>query len=434
MPRVGSRPEDRFDVASCPVVAAVGLEVLSHLHMDPQTTVITAREVNSHGLFLAAKDRAREAKALVVEPGTGPDPAPTADLLTQLLARRDLDPGMRAAIEQALHGPVPVAGAILSVHDLESPYAQPAPIKYLIPDMVPEEAITYLCGAGDAGKTTWACAMARDLVRKGHRALLLDRDHNPRPVIQDRLQRLHVTDEDLLKFKVWDARQPQGPPPLPDDAAIVAWVKVAMAETGLCPLVIVDSLVSCLENGEDDKDAPSVRKVFNRLRALTAVGAAAILIHHPNRSGDPRGSLDFQFAGDAGFMVENEPSQRGSRLLHRIRFTASRTRTLVADATFEYAEGAMIRAGNVGGAPMARPRGRLPWPLPATLSELVFAHPGAGTNELIELRGEVSENRMRSFLHIGYEAGILKREGTQSKGYHFYLADEGFRDGSWWWF
>jgi hypothetical protein len=416
----------------------IGLKIFQYYGLDPETTVVEFERNTPKGPLFVLQDATRRVSVLGVDGAGGR--GVLLDLSGDAVAAQAvaaLSAAQLARLRKALgvhDGPVPVPGAILSVQALESPYAKPAPIKYLIPDMVPEEAITYLCGAGDAGKTTWACAMARDLVRKGHRALLLDRDHNPRPVIRDRLQRLHVTDDDLLKFKLWDAHQPQGPAPLPDDPSITAWVKEAMAETGLCPLVIVDSLVSCLEPGESENDAQAVRKVFNRLRALTDLDAAPILIHHPNRSGDPRGSLDFQFAGDAGFMVTNEPSEKGSRLLHRIVFKASRTRILVNDATFEYADGAMIRAGNVVGAPMGRPRGPLPWPIPAKLSELVFEHPGAGTNKLLELRGEVSEKRVRLFLQIGQKAGILKREGSQNKGYHFYLANEAFRDGTWWWY
>jgi hypothetical protein len=202
--------------------------------------------------------------------------------------------------------------SIQRVEDLESIFARRAPLEYVIEPELPVQAIVCLTGNSESGKTTLACAWARDASRNGHAVLILDRDKNPRDRICDRLERLGITSDDAL-FRVWDCEQAQEPPQ-PNAPLIIDWVKRTRSETGKSPLVIVDSLVAFFTGDEDENSSVDMRAVFDRLRELTRWGATVILIHHTNRDGAARGSSDFKPASDQAFLVSNHNRASG-RLL-----------------------------------------------------------------------------------------------------------------------
>ena len=305
-------------------------------------------------------------------------------------------------------------GGIQSVHDLESVFSKPQPITYLRYRELPARAVVYLAGDSESGKSTLACAWARDATRNLHAVLLLDSDRNPRAVIVDRLRRLGVSEGDLL-LNVWDVQQEEEPPQ-PNDGRVLEWVEDMAEQTEKSPLVICDSLISFLPpSGNDNPENNSfqMRAFFNRCRAITRVGGTVLVLHHLGKKGTPRGSSDFKPASDQGFLVSNY-NPTGSRLLCHIKLEVDKSRYgLTGDIGYNYENGLMVRAD-------ARDAD-------AVLTSLLELHPGAGTNELIELAKslQVSDKRVRGFLARGIASGRIKREGKKGPGYRHFLQPAG---------
>jgi hypothetical protein len=198
----------------------------------------------------------------------------------------------------------------------------------LIQPELPVQAVVCLTGDSESGKTTLACAWARDVLQRGHAALILDRDKNPRDRICKRLERLGIESDGGL-FRVWDCQQSEEAP-LPDDPMIIDWVRRTVMSTGNSPLAIADSLVSFFVGDEDENSAVDMRRLFNRFRALTEAGATVIVIHHTNRNGEARGSSDFKPAGDQAFLVSNQDGN-GGRLLNLITLRCEKSRYGLSD-------------------------------------------------------------------------------------------------------
>lgn len=175
---------------------------------------------------------------------------------------------------------------IRRVEDLESIFAKRAPLEYLVTPELPTKTIVCLTGGSESGKTTLACAWAREVLGRGHTVLILDRDRNPRDRICDRLSRLGISSEgDLLR--IWDCEQEEDPPQ-PDDPIIADWGEAeGSGNREICPHP-VDSLISFFTEDEDENSAVDMRAVFDRCRALTKLGGTVILIHYTNPK--PRGS------------------------------------------------------------------------------------------------------------------------------------------------
>ena len=256
---------------------------------------------------------------------------------------------------------------IRSVDELGSVFTDCAPLDYFVEPELPFGAIVYLAGDSESGKSTLACAWARDVIAKGHAVLLLDRDRNPRERIRDRFQRLGMDDHPLLR--VWDSQQKMEAPQ-PDSPIIIEWATRVGKETGLPPLVICDSVVSFFEGDEDENSSTDMRAFFNRCRALTRLGACAVPIHHTGKNGEIRGSSDFKGAGDQGFIVTNW-NPDGGRLLCRLTLKVHKSRYgLTDDIAYNYAGGKMIRDLDRH-APIKT--------VTAQLTALLRDHPGAAT-------------------------------------------------------
>src|SRR5208283_5019288 len=109
-------------------------------------------------------------------------------------------------------------GEIRRVEDLESVFADRTPTDYVVKPELPAKAVVCLAGDSESGKTTLACAWARDAILQGHAVLLLDRDRNPRERVRDRMERLGIPSNCTLLW-VWDCEQ-KSEPPQPDDPII----------------------------------------------------------------------------------------------------------------------------------------------------------------------------------------------------------------------
>jgi KaiC/GvpD/RAD55 family RecA-like ATPase len=307
---------------------------------------------------------------------------------------------------------------IRRVEELESIFARRAPLEYLVRPELPAKAIVCLTGDSESGKTTLACAWAREVFRRGHAVLLLDRDKNPRDRIHDRLARLGI-DSDGEMLRIWDCEQDEEPPQ-PDHPIIADWVKRMMAETGKSVLVIVDSLVSFFTEEEDENSAVDMRAVFDRCRTLTKLGGTVILIHHTNRNGEARGSSDFKPASDQAFLVSN-CDRGGGRLLDVITLSCEKSRYgLSGNLRYHYAGGQMLRVEDH--APVNT--------VSEQLVELLTANPGVLTDlfeDLAQARG-LGRNKARKFLKDGATDGTIRVEAEGRKRRHFWRAADGGRD------
>ena len=112
--------------------------------------------------------------------------------------------GHRAQIEE-LASAAADQTAIRRVEDLESIFAKRKPTEYLIQPELPIQAVVYLTRDSESGKTTLARTWARDVLRRGHAVLILDRDKNPRDRICECLARLGIESDGGL-FHVWDCQ------------------------------------------------------------------------------------------------------------------------------------------------------------------------------------------------------------------------------------
>jgi hypothetical protein len=306
------------------------------------------------------------------------------------------------------------------VEDLELIFAKRAPVDYLIKPELPVKAIVCLTGDSESGKATLACAWARDVFRKGHPVLILDRDKNPRDRICDRLERLGVKSDGEL-FRVWDCEQPEEPPQ-PDDPIISDWVKRMVAKTGKSPLIIVDSLVSFFTGDEDENSAVDMRRLFNRCRALTKLGATVIIIHHTNRNGEARGSSDFRPASDQAFLVSNQ-DRNGGRLLDAITLRCEKSRYGLSETiTYRYDGGQMQRIEQSAPTKAITER----------LRELLIANPGILTQPYVDLAIDdgLGRNKARDFLKAGVKNGTIRVQRAGRKRHHFWRGAEAETDES----
>ena len=300
----------------------------------------------------------------------------------------------------------PAGGQLIRrVEDLQSIFACRAFTEYLIEPELPIKAVVCLAGNSESGKTTLACAWARDVFRRGHGVLILDRDKNPPDRIRERLERLGImTDDGLLR--IWHGEQ-AGPVPQPNDPIVVDWVRRTVAETGKAPLIIIDSLICFFDRDEDENNARDMRRFFDRCRALTALGATVVVIHHFNRNGEARGSSDYTPASDQAFAVSNR-DRAGGRLIDVVKLKVEKSRYgLSGDIEYHYAGGKMLRIER-------KPTAAGLW-RDQTLVALLKASPGILTSEIEAKARETGIKRAetRDFIELCKGNGSIE---VQRKG------------------
>jgi KaiC/GvpD/RAD55 family RecA-like ATPase len=308
---------------------------------------------------------------------------------------------------------------INSVFELDSVFSDPTPVTYLIEPEVPAGSVVYLAGAPESGKSTLACAWGRELVAKGHGVLLIDRDRNPGSVIRDRFKRLGITPA-FSRFWVWDSRQ-RSEPPQPDSPIVIDWVRRMVEQTGKSPLVIVDSAISFLLEGDDENSSINIRALFNRCRAVTDAGGTVLVLHHPGKAGGLRGSSEFVAAADQGFIVTNRPenAHRLSRLtlkVHKTRYASA------TDIVYNYAAGGMVRGHSVNGeTENGAGSGKPAHDTTARLTELLKANPCVGSRafENLAKAEKIPHNKSRTFLQSGVESGTIRVNQVGKKREHF---------------
>lgn len=298
------------------------------------------------------------------------------------------------------------------VEDLESIFAGRMPVEYLVKPELPAKALVCLTGDSESGKTTLACAWAREVLSRGNAVLILDRDKNPRERVCERLERLGIA-SDGEHLRIWDCEQ-RYEAPQPDHPVVTDWIS-RMGGTGKSQLVIVDSLVNFLNRAEDENSAVDMRALFNRCRTLTKLGATVILIHHTNRNGETRGSSDFKPAADQAFLVSNH-DRTGGRLLDVITLKCQKSRYGLGECiTYHYATGKILRVEERDLAKEAA----------INLVRLLSDRPGILTEQLVELGQQNGLKRaaVRDFLEKGAAEGTIRVVQKGRKRHHYYGAE-----------
>lgn len=318
-------------------------------------------------------------------------------------------------MQEVVQRAAPSQGVIQSIDDLESVFADDSPIEYLLEPELPRMIVT-LTGESCAGKSTLACAWARDLNARGHACLYLDKDKNPRAVIRERLKRIGVHSDGPL-FRVWDYEQLQEAPQ-PDSPVVVSWVKRMMAATGKPVLVIVDSLITFMGPDADENDNQQMRALFNRCRVLTRLDATVLMLHHPGKSENSkqgRGASDFKPASDLGFLVNNF-NPDGSPLLHTLTLVTTKPRVFAGKLIYHYAGGKMVRSEEDSAVSRAEAE---------QFTGLLRTHPGVTQAQFDRLvtNAQLGRNKGRDFLQLGVQTGEIRVErNAKGPGHRYYLA------------
>jgi len=291
-----------------------------------------------------------------------------------------------------------------------------ATVEYLIAPELPAKSVVCLTGNAESGKTTLAFAWARDAHTRGHAVLILDRERNPLERVQDRLRRLGITEEPDGRFKVWDCEQ-DDEAPQPNSPDVLNWVRRQAAETGKPVLVIVDALVSFFLPEEDENSAGDMRALFDRFRAVCKAGGTVLAIHHNNRDGKARGSIDYTNAADQIFGVSNY-DREGERRLDCITLEVSKSRySLFGRIEYRYAQGNMLREED---------RVDISRRVAEHLTSILRAHPGINTRALEKLctAAKLGRNQCRDLLKAWDERGEIKIiKGTKNNSDEYYLAE-----------
>jgi AAA domain len=185
----------------------------------------------------------------------------------------------------------------IAIEDLPDVDTYDVQVTYLREPELIAGTITALVGDSGCGKTTLALAYARDAIVKGVPVLILDRESGIE-LAKPRMQRVSLQGSKMLRhFGGWN-----GDVPDPDHPIVLAWVQGRDPR----PLVIVDSLVTFLDG--DENSATDMRRLGDKLRALSNLGATVLVIHHDGKAATAktfRGSSYFKGALDQGFHITN---------------------------------------------------------------------------------------------------------------------------------
>lgn len=200
---------------------------------------------------------------------------------------------------------------IVRVEDVPSVFSIEAkPIDWVLPEIIPAEAVTLITAAAGVGKTFLALAVAGGVASGGEilgrrckrmPVLYLDRE-NGSSIVRTRLEDMGVSENpDLHIWGMWC-----GDPPGPDAVPVIDFARRAK------PLIIVDSLVAF--NQANEQDATETRRFMHSLRRLASDGATVLVLHHTGKaktSKDYRGSSDLPAAVDAAYVLERSGDSEG---------------------------------------------------------------------------------------------------------------------------
>lgn len=322
------------------------------------------------------------------------------DDVTKLSHKWDQDSGHKPAITR-----------IEDLPDLESLNA--ATIEWIAEGLFAEGALTMITSESGAGKSTFVSAAAYAISlgkvfmgrpTKNRPVLILDAE-NPLTVVYERFKRLGIMTHE--NFYVWGQWIGDGPPDV-GGAIIQEWVMRCNPK----PVIIVDTVIAFLSGAENDSN--DTRKHMAQYRALTALGATVILLHHTGKSEtskEYRGSSDYKASIDIGYLLTNLGD--GARLAilelrpFKQRFSVQPVlRILYDDGTFSIKHGEVRKS------------------VTEELIELLKANPGVTTGKFegIAAARNLGRSSVRDFLKRGVAGGTVRVEiGSKNSQRHFWV-------------
>jgi hypothetical protein len=289
-------------------------------------------------------------------------------------------------------------------------------IKWAVEGIFAEGALHMLTSEPGAGKSTFmasaAYAISLGLEFMGRatsrrQVLLLDAE-NPLPAICERFSRLGIATNQ--SFRVWGQWVGEDPPSA-GGAVVLDWV----ARCHPKPLIIIDSVIAFHPGAENDSN--ETRKYMTQYRALTAMGATVILLHHIGKtetSRDYRGSSDYKAAIDIGYKLINLGD--GARL-SKLELKPFKQRFSVDPVLhIRYSHGVF-----------SAEKSDAPRNVTERLCDLLKENPGItiGAFEALATQKGLGRNRSRDFLDKCVEAKTVRVEAGANNGqHHFWIGDE----------
>jgi hypothetical protein len=289
--------------------------------------------------------------------------------------------------------------------------ADGAGVEWVIEGILAEGALHMITSEPGGGKSTLmaaaAYAVSKGLAFMGHATrqrpvLLLDAE-NPLSAIRERFARLRIkTHRD---FKVWGQWVGEDPPAA-GGAIVLDWV----ARCNPKPLIIVDSVIAFHPGAENDSN--ETRQYMSQYRALAAMGATVVLLHHTGKSEtskDYRGSSDYKASIDIGHKLTLYGDGTRLEMLElrpfKQRFSvAPLMRILYRDGNFSIDQSGTRKT------------------VTEELSDLLKSHAGITKSDFEQRAVEqnLGRNRAREFLESGVKAGTVRRQ-TAAKNRHLHF-------------
>jgi hypothetical protein len=369
------------------------------LDLSRPAVPLTGTYIERYVAKLRAKTRGRSAARLtstlngLLQAGSGIDDDDVGGLLDELRGLRESGSNGGDLVEA-----------------LPNPGDTEQPVSYIIKPELPERSVIGITGPSGEGKSSLATAWSREAIAAGRPVLILDRE-NPRSVVVDRMKRLGMSDNPLLRWWGGWARLEAAEP---GAACVRDWVKACIAR-GLLPLVIVDSLAAF--NVGDENSAADMRRFMHQCRRLADLGATVIVIHHDGKaetSKDFRGSSDFKASVDQAFHCSNLGSDGK---LDRLTLRCFKSRFgLGGSLIYRYAGGRFLRDER----PDAPARS-----IADRLTALLRQNPGIGARKFEEAaaKQDLGRQRARDFLANGVLGGLIRREDAGRNRFKHYLQE-----------
>jgi hypothetical protein len=283
-------------------------------------------------------------------------------------------------------------------------------IEWVIKGIVAQGALHMITSEPGAGKSTFVAAagysISKGLPFMGRATrrcpvLILDAE-NPLSAICERFNRLRIKTHDY--FRAWGQWVGEDPPAA-GGAIVLEWVK----RCDVKPVIIIDSVIAFHPGAENDSN--ETRKYMAQYRALTAMGATVLLLHHTGKSEtskDYRGSSDYKASIDIGYKLTNmgDPARLSALELRpfKQRFSVdSVLRILYHNGVFSPNQSEIHKSAT------------------ETLRDLLKAKPGVTKSqfEALAAREDVARNQAREFLEKGIRAGTVRVEvGMKNRHLH----------------
>ena len=292
------------------------------------------------------------------------------------------------------------------LNSLPSVFANQEEFEFLIRPELPMGAVVGFTGEAGSGKSTLLTALARNALAAGYSVLVLDRE-NTLQVVQERLRRLRVADNDQLKWwGYWHSE-----PPAPTDPRVAKWMK--RQEKGT--LVILDSLGAFYAG--DENSADEMNAFLRPLKEVAALGGCVAVLHNTGKSDtakDYRGSSAFKDALDQAFVVTNDGTE-GS--LDRVTVRCFKPRYgFSGSLIYRYNEGLFTRDERPEAVKISTAE---------DLTSILRANPGISGSKFEELatKAGLARQLAREFIANGVLGELISRRRAAHGAWHYFLID-----------